>query len=115
MNVDEFFESKYLNAADLNGHEVKVTIDRCEAVQFKDGSVKPSIFFVGKKKGMVLNKTNTMKLKAQWGGDMDQWAGHEVILYPDTTDFQGRMVDCLRVRPVLPVVATDDPEDGIPF
>lgn len=115
MNVEEFFESKYLSAADLSGHEVKVTIDRCEAIQFKDGTVKPSLFFVNKKKGMVLNKTNTMKLKAQWGSDMDTWKGNEVILYPDTTEFQGRMVDCLRLRPVLPVIATDGPNDGIPF
>ena len=115
MNIDEFFDSKYLTAADLAGHEVKVIIDHVEVAEFKDGTKKPAIFFAGKKKGMALNKTNSNKLKAQWGKETDAWVGKEIILYPDVTDMQGRMVDCLRLRPVLPVVQAGAKNDDIPW
>lgn len=117
MKASEFFDSKYLAAADLAGHEVTVKISGVDVADFQDGTRKPVLMFVGKRKGMTLNKTNANKLKAQWGDDMDGWVGKEVILYPDTTDFGGRTVDCLRLRPVLPVVnaTSDDPNDGIPF
>lgn len=116
MKASEFFDSKYLAAADLQGHEVKVTISGLQVAEFENGH-KPVLLFAGKKKGMTLNKTNAAKLKAQWGDDMDKWVGKEVILFPDTTEFQGRTVDCLRLRPVLPVVnATgDDFDEKIPF
>lgn len=108
MKASEFFDSKYLAAADLAGREVKVQIDSIEVAEFQDGTRKPVLMFVNKRKGMALNKTNAGKLKAQWGDDMDSWIGHEVILYPDTADFGGRTVDCLRLRPVLPQIAADD-------
>ena len=112
---EDYFDSKYLTAADLNGHEVKVVIDRLEDVEFKDGSHKPALFFISKRKGMVLNKTNAGKLKAQFGGDMNALIGKEVTLYPDVTDFQGKPTECLRLRPVLPTVNANGPDDKIPF
>jgi hypothetical protein len=116
MRVDEFFDNKYLAAADLNGHEVKVTISAVDVAKFDNGN-KPVLMFAGKKKGMTLNKTNAGKLKAQWGSEMNDWIGKEVILFPDTTEFQGRTVDCLRLRPVLPIVnaTATEPNDDIPW
>ena len=115
MKTSEFFSSKFLTAADLKGKEHKLTIDKLEATEFKDGTVKPAMYFRGREKGMILNKTNTMKLAAQYGDDMDAWVGREVIVYPDTVDFQGKPVDAIRLRPVLPQASAVDPNDDIPF
>jgi|SRR5690348_10319202 len=115
-NINEFFDSKYLSAGDLMNREHRLTIERVGIAEFKEGAErKPAIYFVGKKKGMALNKTNAKKLAAQWGGEMNDWLGKEVIVYPDTTEFNGNTVECIRLRPVLPVAQADDGGDGIPF
>ena len=110
MKISTAFPSKYLRAGDLQGREVKVVID---SVQMEDVSgdgteEKPVAYFVGKQKGLVLNKTNAGKLAAGFGDDTDEWLGKEILIYPDTTQFQGRMVDCLRVRVVLAHADGDD-------
>jgi hypothetical protein len=73
-----------------------------------DGETKPVLYFVGKKKGLVLNKTNATKLSAAYGDETDEWAGKDVILYPDQATFQGRVVDCIRVR--VPAKVAEDGE-----
>lgn len=116
MKTTEFFSSKFLTAADLKGKEHKLTIDRLEATEFKDGTVKPAMYFRNREKAMILNKTNTMKLAGQYGENMDDWLGKEVVVYPDTVDFQGKSVEAIRVRPVLPQVADEFKDDAeIPF
>ena len=109
--VSEFFDSKHLAAADLGGKEHKLIIERTDFAEFKDGN-KPVLFFSGRKKGMVLNKTNASKLRNQYGDEMNDWAGKEVIIYPDTVDFQGQMVACIRLRPVLPQAQGNDFKDS---
>lgn len=111
MKTTEFFDSKYLAASDLANREHKLTIDHIEVADFKDGTRKPVLFFTGKKKGIALNKTNAKKLIAQYGDEMDNWIGKEVIVYPDIVDFQGQMVDCIRLRAVLKAA---DPNDELP-
>lgn len=104
--ASEFFDSKYLAAGDLGGKEHKLQITALGVAEFKDGR-KPVIFFAGKKKGMSLNKTNANKLKAQYGDEMDNWIGKEVIIFPDVVDFQGVPTPCVRLRPVLPLAGGD--------
>lgn len=112
--ASEFFDSKYLAAGDLQGREHKLQITALGVAEFKDGR-KPVIFFAGKKKGMSLNKTNAGKLRAQYGDEMDEWIGKDVIIYPDVVDFNGTPTPCIRVRPVLPVAGAAGPDDDIPF
>lgn len=116
-NINEFFDSKWLSAGDLGNREHKLTIERTDIAEFKEGAErKPAIYFVGRKKGMALNKTNAKKLASQWGNEMNAWIGKEVIVYPDTTEFNGNTVECIRLRPVLPQVASDEfQDDKIPF
>ena len=117
MKMSEAFPSRYLKAADLQGRAARVTIDSCAYEQMGDGQNKPVLSFVGKQKGLVLNKTNAQLLVAAYGDDADAWRGKSLEIYPDRTPMQGKIVDCIRVRvPVPPAVQAPAPADaGQPF
>ena len=73
---------------------------------------KPCIYFQGKQKGCVLNRTNAGAIASKYGDDTDDWTGKPVVVYPDQTMFQGKSVDCVRMRIPASVAL---PEDDIPF
>lgn len=115
MKINQAFPSKYIKCEDLNGREVPCKIAR---VLMEDvgaaGSPeeKAVMYFAGKTKGIVLNKTNAMTISLSYGEDTDDWVNKDVILYPATTPFQGQIVPCIRLR--IPAMAhVDDSE--IPF
>lgn len=116
MKIMSSFPSKYIKAADLANKEHKLVISM---VKIEDvggqGSEedKPVLYFVGKTKGVVLNRTNAMAIAAKYGDDTDEWADKEIIIYPDQTMFQGKMVDCIRMR--VPVQAAAASDEDVPF
>lgn len=99
--------SEFLNAVELQGRDATVTI---EAVKMNDlpreGSSKkdvlPVLTFVGKKKKLVLNKTNASVLVGLYGPHAKEWIGKAVTLYPTTTRFGADTVNCIRVREEVP-------------
>lgn len=97
MKISDAFPSTYLKAADLQGRTVRVTIADCRMEHFDDES-KPLLMFVGKDRGLILNKTNSGMLVAALGDETDLWRGRVVELYPDRVMFSGRMVDAIRLR-----------------
>lgn len=99
MKLDEVYpsNSEHLKAADLNGGQAKVIIESIDIAKFDNGN-KIVLKFKGKDKTLVLNKTNAKKIGEYYSDNIDGWIGEEIIIYPDKTDFQGKMVDCLRVR-----------------
>jgi arabinogalactan endo-1,4-beta-galactosidase len=97
MNIDDQFPSKFLKAADLNGHEIVVTIKDC-IVESLGEDKRPVLYFAGKDKGVVLNKTNATNIREAYGPDTDEWTGKKVVLYTAYVDFQGRSVESIRVR-----------------
>ena len=111
VDINQAFPSKYLKASDLKGHAVKVTI---RAFSFNEEGLqgKPVMYFDGKEKGLVVNKTNAMALAFDYGPDTDDWIGKEIELFSARTQFNGQMVDAIRVRSVKSVPMD---EDGIPF
>jgi hypothetical protein len=115
VKINSAFPSKYLKESDLGGREVPCVIDRVTIEDVggpSDPEEKPVMYFVNKAKGMVLNKTNSMYIASKYGDETDDWKGKAIIIHPDSTMFQGKMVPCLRVRfPVL--AATDD--SNLPF
>jgi hypothetical protein len=120
MKATDIFPSKYLRAGDLNGHEPIVTIDRVVLETLGDES-KPVIYFQGKDKGLVLNKTNWAAIcDITKEEDSDLWKGHRVKLFTTRVDFQGKRVDAVRIdapktsRPAPPPVEHID-DDAIPF
>ncbi len=99
-NIDDAFPSKYLKAGSLKGTEPIVVIDRVDyELVGEHRERKPVIYFRGKEKGMVLNKTNAMKIVQLSGsGDTDEWPGFRIRLYATETQYAGDTVDCIRVK-----------------
>ncbi len=133
MDINAAFPSNWLKAADLQGRSVRVTIKEVVSEDIGDGH-KPVVYFQKGSKGLVLNKTNALAIAEIYGNDTDNWTGAVVEVFPDKTQFQGRRVDCLRVRvphdaipkspgfgqtgprPSVPATGpADDMDDSIPF
>lgn len=94
---DTFGTSNYLKAADLKGRSVKLVIESVTTEKVGDDD-KAVVHFAGKEKGLVLNKTNAMRIVEATGTDeTDEWEGWTITLYACKVDFQGKRVDGLRV------------------
>ncbi len=100
MKISDIFQSDYLKAADLRDRQVTVIIDRVERHQVgKDKEDKPVLFFDGKDKGVILNKTNANTIAAVYGDESDDWKGGEVILFSaPTQNPEGKTVDGIRIK-----------------
>lgn len=115
MNINKLFKSNYLKAADLEEDMATMVIDRVDVADFDTGE-KPVLFFEGEERGLVLNKTNTRAIGTAYGYETDAWAGKRVILFTTTVDFQGSMVDAIRVKiPKAKIQQIPQPEERIPF
>jgi hypothetical protein len=97
MKTSDMFESKYLKAADLDEQEHIVTVKSLKQEQLGDDD-KFILYFNEQKKGLVLNKTNTKIIEAEYGRETDDWTGQKIVLYPTVVEFKGDMVEAIRVR-----------------
>lgn len=97
MKIGSAFPSNYIKCDDLQGRAVQV---RMNYVKFEDigGDNKPVLYFMGKEKGMVLNKTNANMIAEIFGDETDGWTNQPIELYPAKTELHGKRVDCIRVR-----------------
>lgn len=99
MKPSDIFSSKYLSAADLRGRDVTVTIEGATIEKMQNGEKKLALTFRGKEKGFLVNRTNFNSIAEALGTDeTDDWEGRAITIYPSETDFQGKTVDCVRVR-----------------
>ena len=98
MNINDVFPSKYLKAAQLKGHEPTVVISRCEMEEVGDDR-KLVLYFQGKEKGMVCNRTNADRIAFMYSPDTDNWIGKEITIYAEMVSFQGKAMEGLRVKP----------------
>src|SRR5262245_21906395 len=126
MELSSVFTSDTLKAADLQGREVTGVIGTVEAKQFNDGN-KLLLTFQGKKKSLVVNKTNANRIAYLYGTNTDGWIGREIVLFADLVDFQGKTVETIRVKPPAnraapprkpappPAEPVEDLDDSIPF
>lgn len=122
MNIDSAFPSKHLKTSDLGDASPVVTIARIEIEPIgKDKEMKPVVYFQGKDKGLVLNKTNARKIAELTGSkDTEDWPGCRIRLYVTETEFAGESVECIRIKAAgaekpkpKPVEEMDDTE--VPF
>jgi len=108
MDYRTMFDSEYLGAWDLP-RDATVTIAGVKAGQLvgEKGRTakKPIITFAGKQKAFAANKTNCRTIAAMYGTDTRQWVGKRITLYATTTEFGGKQMDCIRVRPQVPAAA----------
>lgn len=99
MRISQAFPSDYIKSSDLSGREVRVVIKKVKIEEVgRDKEERPVIYFEGKEKGMVLNKTNANTIATAFGDDTDDWTGGEVILYAAMTEYQGKPTEGLRVK-----------------
>lgn len=96
-SINDAFPSNYLKAADLKNRQVPVKMDRVEYEMIGQDK-KLVLYFVGKEKGMVLNKTNASNIAAMYGDDTDDWRDGDVILFEAMVDFQGKTVPAIRIK-----------------
>ena len=122
MKVSEMFKRDYLKAADLQGREITVTIDRWAREVLGQGDAaeeKTIVYFQNKDLGLALNKTNANTIADITGSEeSDDWIGRPIVLFPDTTDYQGKRVDCIRIKAPQPQpqpVPAELNADDIPF
>lgn len=101
MKISQEFPSQYLKAADLGGREIRVTMGRVEREEIGTDK-KLVLYFKGKDKGMVLNKTNANSIGDAYGDDTDDWYDQPLILFAIRTEYQGKPVDGLRCRVPTP-------------
>jgi hypothetical protein len=92
----------FLKTEDLQGKACRLVIEAIcnEEINGDHGKEKKLVArFAGKDKGLVLNRTNADSIAEIAGSeDTDDWAGVQVVLFPDKTKFGGKTVDCVRVR-----------------
>jgi len=89
-----------LKTEDLQGRPVRAVV---ESVDFEEiGQEKERklvMHLVGKDKTLVMNKTKAEAMEAITGtDDYEQWAGHQIVLAPGTTKYQGKTVGCIDIR-----------------
>ena len=125
MKISEAFPSNYLKVDDLQNKKVQVTINSVSMEEVGDAN-KPVVYFKGKEKGLVLNKTNAVMIGEITGTEeMDNWVGHQIILFPARVDFQGKRVPAIRIEappngktapaPLKTSVAAEENNDDIDF
>jgi hypothetical protein len=98
MKIGDAFPSKFLKASDLQDRPVTVTMEHVGLEDVGDSDRKPVLYFKGRSKGLVLNKTNSRTIAGAYGDDTDAWQGKPLTLFPAMVDFRGDTVEAIRVR-----------------
>ena len=102
------FDREYIGSWDLpRDRDAVVKIRDVKAAVLNNGRTqnkKPILYFDGKEKGMVCNKTNAKTVASLYGNDVAGWIGKSIALYVATTrdPSGGGDVECIRVRPTAP-------------
>jgi hypothetical protein len=126
MKRHEIFAEKYLKCAHLKGKPATLTITAApyETLKNRKGEEQKIVLsFAETKKTFPLNMTNFNSVADMCGEDTDDWPGKKIEVYPTTTQMDGKMVECIRVRspaqrelPATPLKPPPpDEDDEIPF
>ena len=100
-------DPRYIGAYALpNGNDLIVTIEqvRSEEITMMGGKKEVhSIMYLKGQKPMILNATNSKSIHKLYGPYIEDWAGKQITLYGSTAKLGGELVECLRIRPSIPV------------
>lgn len=100
MELDDVYQSSSIKAADLKGLEHTVVIETVTRKDFDNGP-KLILTFQGRKKSLVVNRTNAKRIAFTHGTNTDLWIGREIILYPEVVDFKGEPTLAVRVKATI--------------
>jgi hypothetical protein len=115
-NIDDAFPSKYMKASDLPEEgTVTFTIEKIEIEEIgREKEHKPVIYFEEGDKAMVANKTNCNTIAKVTGSrTFDDWVGKRINLYRAEVDFQGEMVESIRVSLKVKALVTHKTVDDV--
>jgi hypothetical protein len=99
MKMSNLFPSPYFKASDLSSGAITLKIKSVDLETMGNGEKKPVLYFIGQDKALVLNKTNGHVIESLYGDDTNGWAGRSIQLTASTTEFGGKIVGCIRLRP----------------
>jgi hypothetical protein len=113
MTVDyrAFFDQEFLGVWDLPDGKVAVAvISEVKRQKFYDknkkgDSSKPIVYFQGKKKGLLCNKTNAGAIAKMYGNNVKGWIGKPIALYKADVEAFKQTVQAIRVKPTIPNTA----------
>ena len=118
-SIQSAFPSTYLRTVDLGDRKVEVTIDHLKLEDVgNDGERKPVLYFQGKDKGVVLNKTRAAAVTEIAGtDDYGKWTGVKIVLSAATTMFKGKTTPCIGISAPTGNAPTQQEEDDekVPF
>jgi hypothetical protein len=99
-NRSELFPHKWWQASDLPAAGLPLKISHVDRQRIGADQVEKAIVhFVDQQKSLVLNITNFDLISTALNeDDTDKWSGHAIVLYPDKTRFDGKLVQCVRTR-----------------
>jgi hypothetical protein len=99
-NINDVFVGKFLKAHELYGKRPTVTIDRVvfEPVG-RAREMKAVVYFRGKDKGLILNRTNAKSVVALAGSPLtEDWPGIALTLYATSATFGEEAYDVIRIQ-----------------
>jgi len=108
MNANDLAPKELISSADVFDAKGKPTsrsatisrvIEKLLVGQGDDKELRPALAFEGTDRKLVLNKTNIGSLVEFFGGETDDWIGQKVSLIGDFTQYAGKTVKALRIRP----------------
>lgn len=110
------YDKDFIGAWDLKERDVTVTISKVAGGtlvgQGGRKAKKPVVYMRGTEKGFALNSTNGKTIAAMYGNHVEGWIGKRITLYKSMTrnpNGDGD-VECIRVRPTIPVAKGPDEE-----
>lgn len=112
VDINEIYKSNsdYIKAEDIGNNMWTLTIKTADVKKFDDGTSKIILSFHEWEKGLPLNVTNARAIAELYGQNSNAWVGRQIMLFSMPVDFQGKMVNAVRVRaPMQPQAAPRQP------
>ena len=107
-------DDTWLKADDLKGRTVDLEITLVEVVTFGSDTAKDhklGLFFKGREKGIVCNKTNTKRIIEAFGAETEGWKGKKIRASQNHTPLGIGFT----LMPVIESKGGNDFDDEIPF
>ena len=103
----QLVNTDYIGAYALDGQDLTLTIKTVQHEQVTGTNGKkevcPVAYFAEDCKPMILNRTNMKQITKLYNSPyIEDWSGKKITIYPTTTKLGGEVVECLRIRPVIP-------------